>query len=372
MRKKRDHRSKRDFPGIRAVPEESGDGGDEVVRLDSEGVQEGPKVERLKVGRPVRVKRSRPSGSRTELAVDLKSDTPEVDGVVEEVKDLEELWEGGRSKIPKVPIGWVVVLIGFVVSVLVVALWKIPKGDSNLDRKVAKVAEMLEVERQNNIEAAGLADQIQNVIEAYLEAETVEEKLKYVRMPARVRPLMEDYYKAQPLVPTSAGVVYHFEPVAVGNYPFVFLKMALKKGGTVMLLLEETQDGEVKVDWESQVAYQVMTLDEFVEKRPTEGVEFRVLVEYDEYYSFEFSDSDRYVSLMIKERDDPGFLFGYVERYSDTHDQLIEILGKERGVMKPMILKVRFLPGGRGARTVLVEEVVSPGWAVVSAPGEEE
>jgi hypothetical protein len=306
------------------------------------------------------------------LAVDSRSDTPEIDGVEEEeVKSLEEVWEGGRSKVPKVPIGWIVVLIGFVVSVLVVALWKIPKGDSNLDRKVAKVAERLDVERQKRVEAENLVEEIERVVEAYLAAETVEEKLKHVRMPKRVSPLMESYYKTHPLVPTNAGGFYHFEPVELSNYPFVVIRMILTDGGTVTLLLEETQDGEVKVDWESQVAYQVMSLDEFVEKRPVESVEFRVLVEYDEYYSFEFSDSDRYVSLMIKERDNPGFLFGYVERYSDTHDQLIEILGKERGVTKPMILRVRFLPEGRGTRTVLVEEVVSPAWALVSEPGEE-
>lgn len=368
MRKKRDHRPKKGDSEIRALPESSR-GGDDVVRLRSGSEEAEEQVERLEVERPRRVNRRLAVGSRTELAVDAKPDLPEVDGPAEaEVEDLEAVWEGGRRKLPQVPIGWIVVVIGFAVSVLVVALWKIPKGDSNLERKAAKVSEKLNVERQQQVEAEKLAEQIQMVASRYLAAETVEEKLKYVRMPARVRPLMEDYYRSNQLVPMRAGGFYVFEPFALSKYPFFILEMMLIDGGTVRLLLEEDEEGRVLVDWETHVAYQTMSLDEFVEERPEEGVEFRVLVEYDEYYAFEFSDSDRYVSLMIKERDEPGFLFGYVERYSDVHDRLIEVLGKEAGVKKPMILRVKFLPGSRGIRSVMVEEVVSPAWALIAEP----
>jgi len=375
MRKKRDHFAKGPDGGIREVRVEVGEEEDVVV-LGVDGSERVREVERLEVsrGRPgLRV--SGELVSKAGLVPELNEGMGEQEEP--EVLDPEEIWDEGRKRLGKVPIGWVVVVVCFGLGVLFMALWRIQKGDEKLSRQTERVEARLEKEREEGEVAAQLTMRIKEVADLYLAARTVEEKLRHVRMPEKVRPLMEDYYRTHSLEQRLTEGLYFFEPIAVKRYPFLLLKMQLRGGGEVVLVMEEGEDGEVRVDWESDVAYSAMTLDEYVERKPLEGMEFRVNVAYDSFYSFEFSDPDRYVSLFLSERDRPGFLFGYVERGSAVHEQMVEILGrgkegrglgKEERLVAPMLLRLRFLPDSRGLRSVLVEELVSPGWAVVSGP----
>ncbi|MDA1007077.1 MAG: hypothetical protein O3A87_11440, partial [Verrucomicrobia bacterium] len=377
MRKKRDHFAKGPDGGIREVRDEVRDEvreEEDVVRLGVDGSERVREVERLEVsrGRPGQ----RVSGemvSRLGLLPELDEEMGEQE--VQEVLDPEEIWDEGRKTLGKVPIGWVVVLVCFGLGVLFMALWRIRKGDEKLSLQTERVEARLEKEREEGEVAAQLTMRIKEVADLYLAARTVEEKLRHVRMPEKVRPLMEDYYRTHSLDQRLTEGFYFFEPIAVQRHPFLILKMQMRGGGDVVLVMEEGEDGDVRVDWESDVAYATMTLDEYVERKPLEATEFRVNVAYDSFYSFEFSDQDRYVSLFLSERDRPGFLFGYAERGSLVHEQLVEILGRdEEGkdlrkgerVVAPMLLRVRFLPDSRGLRSVLVEELVSPGWAVVT------
>ena len=246
-----------------------------------------------------------------------------------------------------------------------------------MDERVGEVTGKLGDLRVDGEEATKFAEQMETVVRAYLAAETVEEKLKYVRMSERVRPLMEAHYKTHPLVPQEAAGFYTFEPIALENYSFLVMTIKLIGGGQEVLMLEEDEKGKVWVDWESEVAYMPMSLDEFVQRKPSEPFDFRVRVAYDQFYAFEFGDQNQYVSLFLSERDEPGFLFGYVKRGSEEYKKIVEQLGEdeegdpqERQVA-PMILRVRFLPGTAGLRSVLVEKVVAPRWAIVEQKGAE-
>lgn len=380
MRKKMDHRLRRNAPENPEIREVSPDEGEEVVRLGLEGQEESgePEVARL---RPDRANKAERRGvTEHVLLKDLApaggAATPE-EFATEEGEDLEEQWEEEKKRRGTGPMGLLVLVGILVLAVWGVAMWGIPKGDARLDRKAEEMAEKLLQQELDMQEAEVLMGRIEDIVRSYLAAATIEEKLQQVRMKERVRPLMENYYRTHPLDPQVFERVIQFQPIGLGSYPFIVLTVRVESGATIGLLLEDGEDGTVLVDWESQVAYQPMSLAQYVEAKPEESMTFRVNVAYDQFYAYEFVDKERYVSLFLSERDEDGFLFGYVERGSAVHAKVVALLGPEpvegRGRrLAAMLLKVGFLPESRAMRSVLVEKVVAPGWAFVHDPDEED
>ena len=293
---------------------------------------------------------------------------PMIDEVdVEEVEevDVEDVWQQGKRQSPM----GLVVLAGILgLVVLGVTLLLIPKGDSLVQEKVARLAAEREAEAKSLQEAAVLMEHIEGVVSSYLKAATVEEKLRYVRHRERVRPLMEEYYAERPLVSRGYERVTAFYPIGVENEPFLFMQVRGGDGNLVALLLEQVGEDEVQVDWETDVAYQPMPVSEFLEKRPEEAMTFRLFAKLDMFYAYEFEDAKRYQSLMLTERDSDTYLFGYVERGSEVHEKVMEILSGDPKRKEPVLLKVRFLPDSRATRSVLIEEVVAQRWALVGVP----
>ena len=334
---------------------------EEVVRLgvdnDGETFEARLEVEK-KTGR-TDVGRSVDAGLGSEANLDEHTE--------EDEGDVEDTWEGGSRR--AAPIGLMVLTGLVVIAGLGVGYWHIPSGDERLRSRAAEVSEKLAVEQQELEEAAALMDRIEDVLRRYLAAETIEEKARFVRDPERVLPLMRAYYQDHELVPQRYERVKSFYPVGVENYPFLVVQAGLESGEVLPLLLQQVGEEEIRLDWESEVAYQPMTMEAFLRKRPETGVDFRVYVSYDQFYAFEFADPAKFVSLMLTERNSDGFLFGYVERGGQAHEEIARLLDQTESPQEAMLLKLRFLPGSLGTRSVLVEEVVAPRWAYVDGTG---
>ena len=58
-------------------------------------------------------------------------------------------------------------------------------------------------------------------------------------------------------------------------------------------------------------------------------------------------------------------MWGYTPVGSAAHERVMEILKENPTRKEPMLLRVRFLPGTRATRSVLIEEVLAQRWAVV-------
>lgn len=333
---------------MREVPEE-----EVVVRLEAAGQEEGHgKWDRSGVGA---VGESGEGGERSGVLPDGEAQ--------EEIAlhDVEQTWDKGRHQSPM----GLIVLAGILgVLVLVVAMWRIPKGDALVAEKESQLAAKLDEEEQSMEDAGVLMEHIEVVLKQYLEAETLEEKLQHVRHRDRVKPLMENYYRTHPMTPRSYQCVTSFYPVGVENKPYVYMQVRGEDETLINLLLEQVGDRDLRVDWETDVVYQPMPLEEFLEKRPAEGVDFRVFVKPDLFYAYEFGEEE-YQSLMLTERDSDSYLFGYLKRGTDTYREVMTLVGGLPGRTEPMLLKLRILPGSESRRSVLVEEVVAPRWALM-------
>ncbi len=275
-------------------------------------------------------------------------------------------WETeGRSADKTTPMGWLA-LIGFLL--LVLGAWaavKLIKGEAHRESESRIFSVKQEQEKQKDASARVLVERLERVVADYLAAPSVELKSKFVRHPERVLPLMREFYQHRGLATARLQSIETLRPAEVENYPFFGIDVKVEgKSDVQLLLLEDCADGELRFDWESEVNYQPMAISDYLEEKPTESMDFRVYAEMDTFYSYEFTNQERYQPLKLTFRDEDEFLFGYVEKGSAEARRLFALL-EEKKTEYPLLLRLRFLPNTESRRSVLVEKVLATSWVLV-------
>ncbi len=291
------------------------------------------------------------------------------EGALADRFDPERVWEERRLGWLIAPIGWIG-LVGLLIAGFGYwTLTRIVGGERHLAAETERLGSRLRDNRREEEAARSLLAQVEARVRAYLAADQVEEKLKYVRHPERVRPHLERYYQSHELKGVELESIQELHPVTIGRRPFFFLRARDIGGGTHALILEDGLEGGVRFDWESEVCYQPMPFDEFIARRPLEAMDFRVYLEVDRHYAYEFADQERYQSLYLTTRDSDEHLFGYVERGSEVADALRRFVERHgAGKKLPAYLRLRFLPDSRAPRGVLVEAMLAPRWTLSGDP----
>lgn len=284
--------------------------------------------------------------------------------------EAEPVIEGPRQI--DIPVGYKVVLV---LGLLWLAVWGVMKfmeGERTTREHLQMLSKEEELEREETEMALKFVRRLDTVVGGYLTATTLEEKTNYVRQSERVAPLMKKYYEERPMESRQFQKVEEFVSLGLDKRSFMLVKILLServKGRKIIhLVVEETEEGQVLVDWESDVAYQPISLGEYISNKPKDPVDLRLFVSKDNFYNFEFSDAERYLSLKLGDRDSEHYLFGYVERGSGAHEEIEKLLEKSEAGYEPALLRVRFLPGTKSKRSVLVEKVVEPRWIHVDDP----
>ena len=340
---------------------------DEVVRLDA------PR-ERMK---------SSKTGGIAEANFGLQQVVAEED-VKDEAKpfDPEASWLEMSTDVQKraVPMGWFYLLGAAFVGILVwVGFQSSGSGEAlgaqglvgpvgggqDTDKPLGKEAEALAQD-----EAAEHYEQTEEVIRNFLAGTTLEEKSKYVRHPERVIPLMKSFYSWNEVESIAYDRIEAYQIYSMENLPFMVLEVGDKEGERHPMLLEDGEDG-ILVDWESFVCYQPMSVEKYVSERPTEVMTFRARVFRDFYYTHEFASEEEFGCYKLRFRNSKVILNGYVKRGTELDKKFGKIYGDDGDRrMKNLILKLRFLKGGKAKTSVLIEDMVSTLWAYPSDPAE--
>ncbi len=281
-----------------------------------------------------------------------------------------------------VPMGWFILVIGFLGLIVCWAGYQLAFSEKKKDLQGNETADQTRSgsddefplgktqDDQERKEAAESYAQLEEALTAYYAAETIEEKLKYVRYPDRVEPLMRDYYSRAELEPKEYRAINEFHILSLDNRPFIALSVKVGEDEMLPLLAEKTPD-RLRFDWESAVAYQPMSIEEFIEKRPAEAMDFRVYVTQDNYFSYEFQDESQWLCYKLTERDGEQHLFGYLPiTEAEAMKKILSLNGSRGRIVKPMILKLRFPKDGKGSRSVFIDAIVSERWAYVKDPDE--
>ncbi|MFC7336506.1 hypothetical protein ACFQY0_04890 [Haloferula chungangensis] len=288
----------------------------------------------------------------------------EVEGAGEEAE-----WMPAEEKKP-VPYGWFVVIILLIGGLAGMSAMLILRTESS-DVKVAREAadERIEENEEEEAEAVALVESIEETLSHYLAAESLAELAPLVRDHERVKPLMVDWYSRHAMEPRKFEGLGVFQPLDLEGRLFWLVSCMIEGGDSETILVEQTEDGQVFVDWETQVCYQPMEWNDFVKKRPEgESIDFRVYAQWDwaGFYSHEFSDEEKWSVYRLWTLGSEEYLFGYAPKGSELDKELIHLIRTNRGRPVALHLGLRIPEGSTSPRGVLIEKVISGRWATVS------
>lgn len=212
---------------------------------------------------------------------------------------------------------------------------------------------------------------------AYLAAQGVEQKLAHVRLPNRVRPMMEAWYKNTPDAPATVGEVKGRAKVRAADNYFVIVEIDVTEPNPVnpanprtrtrsFAVEEFEKEGSrsYKVDWETSVEWREMSFAEFKQTQPRKVVPFRLKIRGREYYNHLFTDESRWLSCELYYPYPDGqneFLFyGYIDRTSKAFEDLA--IYTEGSNNASLILGLRYPDNPVSRDQVIIESLIHPSW----------
>ena len=216
------------------------------------------------------------------------------------------------------------------------AIWslrQVKEADAIADEIVFSTQSVLKNDADEDIAAGRLIDRIEAVTRKFFKATSTGELARHVRHPERVKPLMDRYYAGKatfshPLLRTKL-----LQPLTLDNRAnFWMQSVELDNHETRNLIIEITDSGEPKIDWETLVCYQPMKWDQFAMSRPDgKSFDFRVYVEPDSFFSHEFTDSSRWSCFRLTALDSDETLFGYAKADEPVAAELLALLNQSGG-----------------------------------------
>lgn len=335
---------------------------EEVLRLHEKGTEV---VERIQVP-PSPEEAERLEQNKLDEEARRRSVEPDIDEILEKKKLEDDEWMGGRKP---VPYAWFLLIFLGIAALSITSLVMIGRSKSGAAAEAVRAAaEIVEADKQEDRKAAALVEKIEESLTAYLAAESVEEMLPLVREPDRVRPLMDEWYASHPIKARQFEGLGVFQPFTLEGRLFWLITCLVEGEKSETLLVEQTQDGRVLVDWETHVCYQPIPWDDFVVRRPEgKAMDFRIYLQPDPggFHSHEFRDEDEWVVYRLMAKGSDEYLFGYVPRGSELAGRIDEQVKANRGTPAALYLRLLRPEGTRSPRGVLITEVLSNRWALV-------
>jgi hypothetical protein len=247
-----------------------------------------------------------------------------------------------------------------------------PNGPATDEASLARAAlSELEAAAMEDIASEEIYAKSKEVAEKFLDANSWEERLAYVRDPERVRPLMEQHYSRPgnddgPVlhreIPEKAEVLVHLS--------YLMLAITMPDFSVRPLAIERISEDQFLVDWESWVGYCGVPWTEFDTHRPTEPFVLRARVFQRNYFNFGFRD-DTWASWQLEDRAGDHRIYGYVGR---EDPKMIELVAQTEDRPNPatpvyLLLKVRFPENAPSADQVEITEMIGRGWILPREEG---
>lgn len=301
-----------------------------------------------------------------------KSNIPEISEILNQPEDQTVLGQNEEEEKKSTPMGWFS-LIAIVFSALAVwAVFSMFEAQPEIQATVDQKQEIMEKLNKENKVVRQTLDGMKKSVSGYLAATSIETLLSHVRHPDRVRPLIEHYYQNHSFQPGEFRNFARIRSMGIENKSFVYGKVDMKDGSSRKLLIEQLENGQFKVDWESDVCYLPMDWNQYLDQRPAEALDMRVKVTPDHFYAYEFRDESRYQCYKIHTRGNDRHLFGYVEKGSraaiDIQNLITKSLQHGGGREEPMMLRLRFPKSTSSKHSVLIEAMIAPRWTFITKP----
>lgn len=282
----------------------------------------------------------------------------------------EHTWGKDSQTHKNRPWGWLT-LAGLTLSGGIVwSLLSVKKADLVAEKIRVKTNEIIVDEAAEQEAAEKVIANIESAMRAYFSASSTETRLRWVRFPDRVGPMMRQHEAVHPVKPSPLREITLLQPLPIESQAdFWLASLTLATGERRELIIEYTDAGS-KIDWETMVCHQPMPWDEFATRRPTEtSMDFRVHVLPDTFYTHEFGSETEWACYRLSALGAEEVLFGYARRGTDEEANLAELTSGIRHAS--LILRLHIPAGLQSPTGVVIEKIISPRWLHITLPEED-
>lgn len=206
-----------------------------------------------------------------------------------------------------------------------------------------------------------LVDEAIAVMDAFLQADSVETKLANIRNPARVAALLRDYYATHDLVIDGIESLILLARQRRHGMEYFVAKVLTTRGREEHFILFRDSSGTFMVDWETFVGYNPVSWNDLMTKHPAQPLLLRAYARKGQYYNYAFQDHRRYHCVELEEPNGDAVLFGYVS--PDTENGMALIRGvTEASRDIPIMVEVSYPETPASGNQVSITRVLRFSW----------
>lgn len=250
---------------------------------------------------------------------------------------------------------WIGVVVLGIVLVVAGGLWMASRG-----RAVPAAAAAARDESDTNARVRGVwrGPIPAEVAEKFTAATTHEERLRWVRNPEEVGPLMEKFFREGPGASEKVAQTILANSTSNGDILFENFEVLMQDG--VPRLLSVTVDPEgAKVDFKAYARHGSESWEDLLSGAVESAGEMRVMLKPGGFYMHRFPDESRWLHFEASTPDLPESMDFYVERESETARALA---GAEGGLF-PATVSLRADGDSAQQRQFEITSLVAVGWA---------
>lgn len=217
---------------------------------------------------------------------------------------------------------------------------------------------------QKKDESLALTSEPRLVLEKFLAANSIEERMKLVANASVLEEPVRHYYEKHP-----AGSI-PYEEIEYGlksQESFTEFRVVLKDGTKRFAAVVSTPEGPM-VDWPSFVALGDLDWEQMKQSRPTTPVLMRVLAAPAVHFAGHFSDADalRCVQMVPAGNPSAAPVYGYLPRGNDLDRQIDYHLRSSGGELAALTVKLCYSHESSGNDQAWITELVVSGWVTAS------
>jgi len=296
-------------------------------------------------------------------------------------KTLEDDWDGvivEEAKRGKPLVYLTLILLAAIIGAGVWALWNVSKNDQIAHEDIHE-SRKLEQQELSRIKAEATIEikKIEDCIMQFANAESTEDRLKFIHDAKNLEEKVVAYYKQSERAKNYVNIDIKRVVEELINDSKVWTAICtygyIDNSNYELFFLHKDADGGYKLDWKAIAGVQDYDWHKFVNEQSTEPIEIRVVVEpkiLDGHYNWGFSDNE-YSAYKLTLNNEQIF-WGYIK---NTDVNLVKLMKDSVSTMGgyqrvyelldiEMILKVAFHENTHELNKQCVEivDIVSPHW----------
>ncbi len=202
------------------------------------------------------------------------------------------------------------------------------------------------------------------ILEKFINAQTIEERLSYSQPAPKIEEQMRDYYSKHPTPARLAQINYTLANVLEGSTKrfFIFEVTTDQQQQGFPVAVEETDDG-LKVDWRSFVEFHDNMLGRFISVYRPGAESFRVILERAHYFKTDVPDLGGKLAFRIKPPI-PGFEgFAFCSKDNTIGEELDRKFAWD--VKYLPIVELEWMKDEKGAKYIKINRVIQDNWRAV-------